>query len=537
MTTWKDFLSKHAKFPFPQPVEGGYVSTTDISTFGVALLDGQWKARYAIQDKTLPHKLCQTLEDILGDKCLPDGSEDKLLSMFGRHLEFSSFGGREWMDKDWRMNASESETRTLLDKGFFRTAGFCLGAYGGYCFHTMKEASAQGGDRSKVDYVGLVDDEPVILVEAKSPSIMKAVGDLLPPHGFKLKWLQNQPPVPKIFQKAALYLGQRKMEWLFLTSHNSWIICRLVRGVGSSTPFLAYSQILSIENSSVPFRAFLGAVLSVQGGAPVQASELNHRKLDIIAEDVDNGPLPEDNIDDGSGAYRGGPRTNTFEDPMTRSRYTTTSHGAAEPVLMVTSSPAHTPEPSQVWVHLHPLSNNIFILPHCTENGNVNRRLWLTRLIGFGSTGNVWQCYFDNSDGFFATKVVELLRKSDVERQRRFCQEFGVYLTLEMAYQSGQLRDRITPHCYGAFRGDGVDVLILELCGGTLKGWGELDISERTQLYVLVCDLHRVGILHGDLEPRNIARIPGGGFRLIDFSESRRHNCVDIPVRWVAPFT
>ncbi|KAH9180574.1 hypothetical protein EDB89DRAFT_2110658 [Lactarius sanguifluus] len=453
-----NFLSKHVKFPLPQPVEGRYVSTTDISTFG-----------------TLPHKLCQTLEAIIGDTCLPDGSKDQLLSMFGRHLEFSSF--------DWRTNASESETRTLLDKGFFQTAGFCLGTYGGYCFHTMKEASAQGGDRSKVDYVRLVDDEPAILVEAKSPSVMKAVGDLLPPHGFKLKWLQNQPPVPKILQKAALYLGQRKMEWLFLMSHNSWIICCLVRGVGSSTPFLAYSQVLNIENSSVPFQAFLSAILSVQGGAPAQASEFNPGKLDIIAEDTDNGPLPEDDIDDGSGAYRG-------------------------------YFLSHTPEPSQIWVHLHPLSNNKFILPHYTENTrenrNVNRRLWLTRLIGFGSTGNVWQCYFDNSDDQV--------------------KNFGVYLTLETAYQSGQLHDRIAPHCYGAFRGDGVNVLILELCSGTLKGWGELDISERTQLYLLVCDLHRVGILHGDLEPWNIARIPGGRFHLIDFSESRRHNCVDILV-------
>ncbi|KAH9063415.1 hypothetical protein EDB87DRAFT_1558209, partial [Lactarius vividus] len=401
VTTWKDFLSNHAKFPFPQPIEGGYVSTTDISTFGVALLDEQWKAQYAIQDKNLPHKLCQTLENILGDVCLPDGSEDQLLSMFGRRLKFSSFDGREWMDTDWNMNASEYETRTLLDKGFFRTAGFCLGAYGGYHFHTMKTASAQGGDRSKVDYVGLLDREPAILVEAKSPSVMKA---------------------------AALYLGQRKMEWLFLTSHNSWIIRRLVRGVGSSKPFLAFSRILSIENSSVPFWAFLGAVLSVRGGAPIQSSEFNPRKF-----------------------------------------------------------------------------------------------------IGFGSTGNVWQCYFDYSDGFFATKVVELLRKSDVERQRRFCKEFGVHLTLEMAYQSGQLRDRITPHCYGGLSGEGVNVLILEPCGSTLKGeyqqsyqsdYSHIDnIFCRSQLYVLVCDLHRVGILHGDLEPQNIARVPGGGFRLIDFSE------------------
>ncbi|KAH9002658.1 hypothetical protein EDB86DRAFT_3241702 [Lactarius hatsudake] len=119
-------------------------------------------------------------------------------------------------------------------------------------------------------------------------------------------------------------------------------------------------------------------------------------------------------------------------------------------------------------------------------------------------------------------------RRSDVERQQRFYSEFEVYLSLEIAYQSGQLRDRITPHCYGAFEGGRTDVLILGLCGDTLKGWNELNFSEQTQVYGLVWDLHRAGMVHGDLEPWNIARVPGGGFRLIDFSESVRHTCVEI---------
>ena len=31
-----------------------------------------------------------------------------------------------------------------------------------------------------------------------------------------------------------------------------------------------------------------------------------------------------------------------------------------------------------------------------------------------------------------------------------------------------------------------------------------------------------IGIVHGDIEPRNVGRVRGGGFRLIDFTESRR---------------
>ena len=58
-------------------------------------------------------------------------------------------------------------------------------------------------------------------------------------------------------------------------------------------------------------------------------------------------------------------------------------------------------------------------------------------------------------------------------------------------------------------------------------------IKPRVQVYKLVQDLHSIGIVHGDLEPRNIARIHGGGFRLVDFSESRNHICKEIKVQYV----
>ena len=54
----------------------------------------------------------------------------------------------------------------------------------------------------------------------------------------------------------------------------------------------------------------------------------------------------------------------------------------------------------------------------------------------------------------------------------------------------------------------------------------------RSQAYELVQGLHRIGIVHGDLEPRNIGRARGGGFCLIDFSGSRRHICKEIKVSY-----
>ena len=123
------------------------------------------------------------------------------------------------------------------------------------------------------------------------------------------------------------------------------------------------------------------------------------------------------------------------------------------------------------------MSNNTLVLPQCARGSE--QHLWLTRLLGSGSTGNVWQCCFDNSDESFAVKIVEVLCHSDTERRKRLRKEFDVYLTLDKAYKSGQLRDRITPHCYGAFEGNGVDAIILDLCDGHLDDWDRLSASER----------------------------------------------------------
>ena len=62
--------------------------------------------------------------------------------------------------------------------------------------------------------------------------------------------------------------------------------------------------------------------------------------------------------------------------------------------------------------------------------------MWLTRFVGSGSTGNVWQCQFDSNDDLFAIKIAEQ-RRSDPDSRQRLRNEFGVYLSLEEAYKSG----------------------------------------------------------------------------------------------------
>ena len=74
--------------------------------------------------------------------------------------------------------------------------------YGEYDFKTTTEDHVEAG-KSRVDYVGLVGDEPEILSEAKSPSVMKKIGNLLPMRGIKLKWVRNQSLIPKILHKVS----------------------------------------------------------------------------------------------------------------------------------------------------------------------------------------------------------------------------------------------------------------------------------------------------------------------------------------------
>ena len=125
-------------------------------------------------------------------------------------------------------------------------------------------------------------------------------------------------------------------------------------------------------------------------------------------------------------------------------------------------------------MHLYPFSNNMLALPQCAKKGK--RRLWLTRFVWSGSTGNVWKCRFDDSVNSFIAMIAEVLCRANTDNRQWLHNEFNIYLTLEKAYQSGQLRDRIAPRFYGTFEGDDVDFFILDLCSSILKEWGELAI-------------------------------------------------------------
>ena len=70
------------------------------------------------------------------------------------------------------------------------------------------------------------------------------------------------------------------------------------------------------------------------------------------------------------------------------------------------------------------MSKNTLALPQCVESRN-QRRLWLTRFLASGSTGNVWEYHFDTCDDvLFAVKVAGVLHPfDDVGNRQRLRKE------------------------------------------------------------------------------------------------------------------
>ncbi|BGP51158.1 hypothetical protein JCM10450v2_007087 [Rhodotorula kratochvilovae] len=69
-------------------------------------------------------------------------------------------------------------------------------------------------------------------------------------------------------------------------------------------------------------------------------------------------------------------------------------------------------------------------------------------------------------------------------------------------------------------------VLLMEDGGKALdREFSELSIREKKDLYAVVRALHRLGIWHDDLAPRNILVNPNDEFKICDFGRSRLHGC------------
>ena len=88
-----------------------------------------------------------------------------------------------------------------MNAGVLKAAAYCSQEISGDGAYFHPEHKANEG-LSKVGYLGTSGGKPVVLVEAKSPTVMKVMSESLPPHGITLKWLAGGALIPRIFQKV-----------------------------------------------------------------------------------------------------------------------------------------------------------------------------------------------------------------------------------------------------------------------------------------------------------------------------------------------
>ncbi|PBK63953.1 hypothetical protein ARMSODRAFT_1023587 [Armillaria solidipes] len=135
---------------------------------------------------------------------------------------------------------------------------------------------------------------------------------------------------------------------------------------------------------------------------------------------------------------------------------------------------------------------------------------------------SVWRCRVEVDDKLRIMKLVPRLHSAMVLR------ELYIY---EVALKDCSL----VPVCYGVFQrpAGGWFGFLLEDVGDTLEetygmSWRDVkrgvSATEWQKLVNSVIELHSLGVVHGDLEPRNVARTVDG-FKFFDFGRSRLHLC------------
>ncbi|KAG9001696.1 hypothetical protein FRB94_004575 [Tulasnella sp. JGI-2019a] len=86
-----------------------------------------------------------------------------------------------------------------------------------------------------------------------------------------------------------------------------------------------------------------------------------------------------------------------------------------------------------------------------------------------------------------------------------------------------------SPHLvksYGLFTDAvGRAALVMEDGGTAITSFDDLSAENRSGLLALLISLHHHGVVHGDVDPRNVLLDDKGVARLVDFSEARYHEC------------
>ncbi|KAJ7620608.1 hypothetical protein DFH06DRAFT_1306157 [Mycena polygramma] len=152
--------------------------------------------------------------------------------------------------------------------------------------------------------------------------------------------------------------------------------------------------------------------------------------------------------------------------------------------------------------------------PQASKLPNIYSQIHVTELPFIGATGTVFQGATSGSPLIIKAIPPGWSGVPDLVN------EANVYGAL------GSLQGTAVPRFYGHFEGEGWAAIVLEECGTAVGDLDGLSRAQREQVLEQARALHGCGVIHNDLELRNIVKAPSGAVRIIDFAYSASgHEC------------
>src|SRR5262245_2277980 len=154
--------------------------------------------------------------------------------------------------------------------------------------------------------------------------------------------------------------------------------------------------------------------------------------------------------------------------------------------------------------------------------GTIAGRFVITKLVGAGGMGQVYQAQDTKLKRIVAIKRMAPKLQQDERDRRRFLRE---------AQQASALNHPNIAAIYDVFEEQGEVLLVMEYVEGTplravLQGKKSVSTDEFFNIGVQGLEglnaAHEKGILHGDIKPENIMVTSAGRIKILDFGVARR---------------
>ncbi|EJD08046.1 uncharacterized protein FOMMEDRAFT_150710 [Fomitiporia mediterranea MF3/22] len=509
--SFKDYLRDHAHFycPIDKSIQTGSSAVNQVEA---TQLRYKWKVTEAHHDSCMVDSLIDVLDAFLGQRDIPS-----LLAGKFEHYIKSEVERNRRIPSVIRGEPDVGELLRSMPLTLLDQTMMALDHY----IKIYPESSPQNY-KSRVDFQISTSNGKKGLVEAKSPRVfnnteaMYFVPDI---PGFQID-VQNMAKSneEKMINKACFYMGSHKAHWLALTCYTKWIFLRLHCGKKPNPTYITYSTVEKQSNNTRPFRALLGMMLAITTNTDVPSTANMQVPLRDIPKDKKSTRSRQQDP-----SYKG-------KRQKTRSMTKQGHSASVSTSFLIAWSEEVTPDAS--WIKFHAADTDGF-----PSLGTGAIKLRIQRSIGQGSTGIAYEAISEVDEHVGSLKrrkyAFKVVTKGETEGERgslqRLRKELNIYREIERRWPIAfPQSEKIVPQCYGLFETEQTLALVMDYEGDVLShgdDWPELTGDQRHKLYNAISALHRLGVYHDDLEPRNVVRCSNGSLKIIDFSSSNLHNC------------